>query len=68
MKLKTRLKQAVPILAVAAGLAALPHASADATLAGKHAPSFAAQDMTGHKWSLAALKGRPVVLDFWAFW
>lgn len=36
--------------------------------AGKPAPALALTDLDGKPWSLAALKGRPVVLNFWASW
>ncbi len=35
---------------------------------GKAAPAFALTDMDGKTWSLAALKGQPVMLNFWASW
>ena len=35
---------------------------------GKPAPDFAATDLDGHPVSLAALKGRPVLINFWATW
>ena len=34
----------------------------------KPAPAFALADIDGKTWSLAALKGQPVVLNFWATW
>ena len=34
----------------------------------KPAPDFAATDLDGHPVSLAALKGRPVLINFWATW
>ncbi|GGR29886.1 TlpA family protein disulfide reductase [Deinococcus ruber] len=37
-------------------------------LVGKPAPSFALQTLDGGTVSLASLKGRPVVLNFWASW
>ncbi len=37
-------------------------------LAGKPAPAFEVQSMGGQTFSLAALKGKPVLLDFWATW
>jgi len=36
--------------------------------AGKPTPALALTDLEGKAWSLAALKGRPVVLNFWASW
>ncbi len=35
---------------------------------GDHAPDFEATALGGAKVSLAALKGRPVLIDFWASW
>ena len=35
---------------------------------GKPAPAFTATDLDGHPVSLAALKGRPVLINFWATW
>ncbi|HEY9237919.1 MAG TPA: TlpA disulfide reductase family protein, partial [Burkholderiaceae bacterium] len=35
---------------------------------GKSTPPLALTDLDGKAWSLAALKGRPVVLNFWASW
>jgi thiol-disulfide isomerase/thioredoxin len=37
-------------------------------LAGKPAPAFEVKSMEGKTFSLAALKGKPVLLDFWATW
>jgi thiol-disulfide isomerase/thioredoxin len=42
--------------------------SAPPDLAGKAAPDFAVQTLDGKPYSLAALKGKPVLLDFWATW
>ena len=36
--------------------------------AAKPTPSLALTDLDGRPWSLAALKGRPVLLNFWASW
>lgn len=36
--------------------------------AGKPTPPLALTDLDGKAWSLAALKGRPVLLNFWASW
>src|SRR2546426_7584371 len=35
---------------------------------GKPAPAFALTDIDGHQVSLAQLKGRPVLISFWATW
>ena len=37
-------------------------------LQGKTAPNFSLEDLHGHKVSLASLKGKAVVVDFWATW
>ena len=37
-------------------------------LIGKHAPDFTLRDLKGNQVSLSALKGKPVVLNFWATW
>ncbi|SMB92609.1 TlpA family protein disulfide reductase [Deinococcus hopiensis] len=37
-------------------------------LIGKPAPAFTLQSLDGTQLSLASLKGRPVVLNFWASW
>ena len=37
-------------------------------LAGKPAPDFTLQTPDGKPYSLSALKGKPVLLDFWATW
>ena len=36
--------------------------------AAKPTPALALTDLDGKAWSLAALKGRPVLLNFWASW
>ncbi|HEV8038727.1 MAG TPA: TlpA disulfide reductase family protein, partial [Bryobacteraceae bacterium] len=43
-------------------------AAAKANLAGKPAPSFEVKTLGGETFSLAKLKGKPVLLDFWATW
>jgi cytochrome c biogenesis protein CcmG/thiol:disulfide interchange protein DsbE len=40
----------------------------DSPLIGKPAPDFTLQDLDGNIWSLAELKGKPVVINFWATW
>ncbi|HXS96180.1 MAG TPA: redoxin family protein [Candidatus Limnocylindrales bacterium] len=37
-------------------------------LAGKDAPAFEVKTLDGKAYSLASLKGKPVLLDFWASW
>jgi thiol-disulfide isomerase/thioredoxin len=37
-------------------------------MAGKDAPDFAVKALDGKSYSLASLKGKPVLLDFWATW
>jgi peroxiredoxin len=39
-----------------------------AALLNREAPDFELADHTGKKWSLAKLRGRPVLLNFWATW
>jgi thiol-disulfide isomerase/thioredoxin len=39
-----------------------------AALAHQEAPDFELADITGRKWSLRSLRGRPVLLNFWATW
>lgn len=36
--------------------------------AGRATPSLALRDLDGKRWNLAAMKGRPVLLNFWATW
>ena len=36
--------------------------------AGKPAPSFTLTDIDGHRISLSDLKGKPVLINFWATW
>jgi peroxiredoxin len=38
------------------------------TLIGKAAPDFSLQDLDGRTVDLSALRGKPVLLDFWATW
>ena len=34
----------------------------------KPAPAFSLPDLTGHTWTLAELRGKVVLLFFWATW
>jgi len=43
-------------------------ANAKANLAGKPAPAFEVKTLGGETFSLAKLKGKPLLLDFWATW
>jgi len=58
---------AVLVAALAWGLAHPAGGPADAVL-GKPAPNLVVQALDGGPASLAALRGRPVVLNFWASW
>jgi cytochrome c biogenesis protein CcmG/thiol:disulfide interchange protein DsbE len=40
----------------------------DSPLIGKQAPEFVLQDLDGNEVSLEALRGKPVLLNFWATW
>jgi len=67
---------AVRFLSGAAGTAALARDSACRTLGPDPlspelhglAPDFELPDMHGKRWSLRALRGRPVLVSFWASW
>jgi cytochrome c biogenesis protein CcmG/thiol:disulfide interchange protein DsbE len=58
---------AVLVTALAWGLAHPASGPADAVL-GRPAPNLVVQGLDGTPASLAALRGRPVVLNFWASW
>jgi thiol-disulfide isomerase/thioredoxin len=59
-------------LAATASLAMPTLAQADHVLrpwpSDKPVPPFGLNDLDGKAWTLAALKGRPLVLNFWASW
>ncbi len=40
----------------------------DSPLIGRQAPGFVLADLDGERVELAALRGRPVVINFWATW
>ncbi len=48
--------------------APVPTAAAEPLAVGAEAPQFTARDLTGQEVSLASLRGRPVLIDFWAAW
>jgi cytochrome c biogenesis protein CcmG, thiol:disulfide interchange protein DsbE len=57
-----------PLLALLAfGLRGNPSAVASPLL-NKPAPNYTLQTLDGRPFSLAALRGRPIVLNFWASW
>jgi cytochrome c biogenesis protein CcmG, thiol:disulfide interchange protein DsbE len=62
---------ALPLLGIAALLVMLvlrlPAAPAGASV-GRVAPSFALADLNGNPVTLDALRGRPVIVNFWASW
>lgn len=59
---------AVPLVALlASGFGRDPNAIASPLL-NKPAPTFSLRTLDGRHLSLAALRGRPVVLNFWASW
>jgi cytochrome c biogenesis protein CcmG/thiol:disulfide interchange protein DsbE len=58
---------AVLVAALAWGLAHPAGGPADAVL-GKTAPNLVVQSLDGSPASLSALRGRPVLLNFWASW
>lgn len=52
----------------AASLAAEPSTHSARTLLNRPAPDFALHDLNGHALRLDALRGKVVLLDFWASW
>jgi len=58
---------AVLVAALAWGLAH-PAGGPTSSVLGRPAPDLVVQDLDGAPASLAALRGRPVVLNFWASW
>ena len=58
----------LPLLFILAkGFDSDPH-EFDSPLIGKPAPDFTLHDLDGAEVSLASLRGKPVVLNFWATW
>jgi thiol-disulfide isomerase/thioredoxin len=61
------MKKIVALLLTTALLAMLP-ATGRADLIGQAAPALTFKDLAGQQVSLAALRGKVVVVDFWATW
>ncbi len=61
------MKKTFSLLLTATLLALLP-AAGRADLTGQAAPALTFKDLAGQEVSLAALKGKVVVVDFWATW
>ena len=58
----------IPLVVIlASGFGNDPHALPD-TMTGKQAPPFVLQTNEGETVSLASLRGKPVVLNFWSTW
>lgn len=56
------------LLAASVGVAAAKSPSASRSLLNKQAPDFTRQDLNGHAVHLAGLRGKVVLLNFWATW
>lgn len=56
----------VPLREPSAAL--VPTAAGEPLAVGAEAPQFTASDLMGREVSLASLRGRPVLIDFWAAW
>jgi peroxiredoxin len=61
--MKLLLRSLLAVLGLALAAAALP-----ASVVGQAAPALTFKDLAGNEVSLAALKGKVVVVDFWATW
>jgi cytochrome c biogenesis protein CcmG/thiol:disulfide interchange protein DsbE len=59
---------AVLVAALGVGLLRGNGGQVGGPLVGKSAPAFSLQTLNGGTVSLASLKGRPIVLNFWASW
>jgi len=55
-------------LLTGASVAAASHACPAQSLIGKQAPAFVRRDLHGHTISLRSLRGKVVLLNFWATW
>ncbi len=70
LRLGIRLSLALAVTAalITPAITTLSAARQEPSLIGKPAPAFALKDMAGKPLSLAAYKGKVVLLDFWATW
>lgn len=67
MDRRTLLWSLTPVAWLATGTSHAQHALADWP-AGLALPAIEALDLQGRPWRLAELRGRPVLLNFWASW
>lgn len=63
-----RLRTLLPLLAFAIALPLLARAQPSKSLVNRPAPQFARLDLEHHRVDLAALRGKVVLLNFWATW
>ena len=64
--LKWVLAAAAALLAVAVVAEVSRHSVGPVVLTGPGTPEIAGTDLSGKKWSLASLKGRPVLVNFFS--
>lgn len=67
MDRRTLLRSLAPVAWLATGTSHAQHALADWP-AGLALPAIEALDLQGRPWRLAELRGRPVLVNFWASW
>lgn len=66
--MKDKLKRIVSSVVVLLALSVFVGGAAKAQTVGSDAPDFSADDTQGQKVSLSGLKGKVVLIDFWASW
>ena len=67
MRMLTR-RRVLAVIAAAATGPALAQFEAKPWPSGRALPPLAGTDLNGQAWNLAELKGRPVLVNFWATW